>query len=224
MSRRTRIGIALTTAATIAALAMPAAAQNGVVTARDLTSEPPIPCPELLTDDPRLIRGGCIVLAPFERVNLTVRTMFGPMQFGRCLVGFNLHIGPTGEVWLQGMSIDGSGACGDILPCREKASAEEISFANKLPWSGEITRTASGFRTTFDLCFDTCLGKFEGKTAFDLVRERGGDWRLRAADAVAGVSGFEIDGAWDVDTTGVGAGSQAYARREGAGAPGFDLR
>lgn len=230
MRSRTRIGIALTTVAAIAALAMPAAAQDGSapaggggLTARDLTGDNPVPCPELLTDDPRTVGGGCIVLVPFADVDFTVRTMFGPMKFDSCRVGFNLHIGPTAEVWLHGMSIEGGGACGDILPCREKVPPKKIHLAYKLPWKGEIAHTSSGYRLAFDLCFDTCLGRFEGKTKFDLVIDFT-DWKLRAVDSVAGTSGFEIDGAWDVDVAVIGADSLAYSRREGAGSPGFDLR
>jgi hypothetical protein len=224
---RKTFGTALAMAAIAAAtgaLAGPAFAQEeDAVTVQDLTrGSKPAPCAELSTKSYPLIEGGC-VLYGVSAIDITVRTMFGPLRFGRCQIAINLLVGPTGATWLQGFSSDSAGACGDMLPCREKASAEKIGLANKLPWKGQIVRGPDGFKSELDVCLDTCMGRFEGRTAFDLLRERG-DWTMRAKDSVAGVSGLELDGQWDFDAALIGEPSQAYIRREGADAPGFDLR
>lgn len=208
----------------LSCLAVPAAAQDSDVAAIDLLGDRPVPCADLATDGYPLIGGGCVVLAPAERIDLTVRTLFGPLRFARCDIAFNLHIGPDARLWLQGMSIDGTGACGDILPCRPKVPEEKLHLAAKLPWKGAISRTSGDrLRAELDLCFDTCLGRFEGRTRFELLEERG-DWKMRTAGSIAGTSGFELDGEWDLDATGVGLRSSAYVKRAASGAPGFDLR
>lgn len=224
LSRKIAPVLAMALAVGVGVVAAPTAAQNDDVAARDLSRGKSLRCPDLTTSAYPLIQGGCIVLAAPTRIDLTVQTMFGPLRFARCSMAFNLHIGADGRVWQQGMSIDGSGACGDILPCREKAPAEKIHLAAKLPWKGQIRRASDGrLQGNLELCFDTCLGRFEGKTAFDLLKERG-DWTLRAAESVAGSSGFELEGKWELDAASVGTDSAAYIKRGGAGAPGFDLR
>lgn len=222
MRRTTRTALAVAALAATAALVSPVAAQDGAITARDLTRGKPAPCAELSTQSYPLIAGGCILYAANE-IDITVRTMFGPLHFGRCRIAINLLVGPTGRTWLQGFDSESAGACGDMLPCREKSTPEEIIQANKLPWKGRVVRGSAGAEAELDLCLDTCLGRFEGRTAFDLLDERG-DWTLRAKDSVVGVSGLELDGRWDLDVAIVGPNTQAYARRKGADAPGFDLR
>lgn len=205
-----------------AALAGPAAAQDGAVSAWDLTGPKPVACTEPSADSYPLIRGGCNVYGTAP-IDITVRTMFGPLHFGRCQVSVNALIGPTGRAWLQSFAPDGAGACGDMLACREKATPEKIAFANKLPWRGEVLQRAGRPGMELDLCVDTCMGKFEGKVAFDLVDERG-DLTLRARDSVAGSSGLELDGEWDLNASIIGDDSRSYVRREGSDAPGVELR
>lgn len=218
-----RAALALAALASAAALAAPAQAQDRAVSAVDLTrGGKPTPCADLSTAAYPLIQGGCVLYAAGE-IDITVQTMFGPLRFGRCRIAINLLVDGAGGTWLQGFDSDSGGACGDMLPCREKAPAKEIVAANKLPWKGRIVRTANGPQTELELCLDTCMGRFEGRTAFDLLEERG-DWTMRAKDSIAGVSGLELDGRWDFDVAIVGEHSQAYARREGGDAPGFDLR
>lgn len=226
-TRRTAWAIvALTAAAALASPTAaqdgPAAAQDGAIAVQDLTRGEPAPCSELSTASYPLVAGGCILYA-VEEIDITVRTMFGPMRFGRCRIAINLLVGPSGRTWLQGFDSESAGACGDLLPCREKSTPEEIIGANKLPWKGRIVRGSAGVGTELDVCLDTCLGRFEGRTAFDLLDERG-DWTLRAKNSTVGVSGLELDGRWDLDVAIVGEDTRAYARRQGADAPGFDLR
>lgn len=217
----TMLGIA--TLAVAATLASSAPAQNAGVTALDLTpAGKPAPCPDLSAKSYPAIEGGCLLYAVGD-IDITVQTMFGPLRFGRCHIGINLLVDAKGAAWLHGFSSDSKGACGDLLPCREKASAEEILQADKLPWKGRIVRNGDGFQSELDLCLDTCMGRFEGRTVFDLLEERG-DWTMRAKDSVAGVSGLELDGDWDFDAALAGEQSRAYIRREGGDAPAFDLR
>ncbi|HYI99587.1 MAG TPA: hypothetical protein VEX36_07935 [Thermoleophilaceae bacterium] len=203
-------------------VAGPAPAQDAQIAALDLTRGKPVRCAELSTKSYPLIQGGCVLYAS-GKIDITVRTMFGPVRFGRCNIAINLLVGPTGSTWLQGFTSDSAGACGDMLPCREKASAKNIALADKLPWKGKIVQGPAGPQSELDLCLDTCMGRFEGRTTFDLVEQRG-DRVMRATDSVAGVSGLELDGEWDFDVAIVGEHSQAYARRHGVDAPGFDLQ
>jgi hypothetical protein len=219
-----RAALAMVAVAAATTPASSAPAQDAEVRAWDLTRAggKPARCAELSTESYPLIGGGCVLYA-VSGIDITVRTMFGPMRFGRCRIAINLLVGPTGRTWLQGFDSDSGGACGDMLPCREKASAEKIFQADKFPWKGRIVQGADGLQSELDLCLDTCMGRFEGKTVFDLLEERG-DWTMRARDSVAGVSGLELDGEWDFDVAIVAEHSRAYARREGNDAPGFDLR
>jgi hypothetical protein len=214
--------MAVATAIAMTALAGPAAAQDGAPSAWNLTTGKPGPCAELTTSSYPAIGGGCNVYANAPIV-ITVRTMFGPLRFGRCEVGVNVLFGPTGVVWVQSFESGSAGACGDMLPCREKASPTEIASANKLPWKGRVVEGSIRPRSEFDLCLDTCMGKFEGRIAFDLVQERG-DLTLRAKDSVAGDSGLELDGEWDLNASVIGPDTTAYVKREGRDAPGLELR
>lgn len=217
---RTAVASIVLAIAVCGGLAIPVAAQGGEVAAWDLTRGKAVRCAELSTDGSQQVKGGCLVFAS-GKIDLTVRTMFGPVRFGRCAMAFNLVIGPDGRIVRDGFAGQGGGACGDMLPCREKVPAANLLSAAKLPWDGQIDRGPSAYRSEFDMCLDTCMGRFEGAVAFDLV-ERRGDWRMRAVNSVAGVSGFELDGEWDLDVPyGV---SAAYVKREGSDAPGFDLR
>ena len=223
MRSRRRLALAVAaTAIASAALTGPAAAQDGAVTARSLIRGEPAPCDELTAESHPLIRGGCNVYGTAP-IDITVRTMFGPLRFGRCRVSVNLLIGPTGRTWLQSFESNSAGACGDMLPCREKAPAAEIASADKLPWEGRIVQGPDGPRSVLELCLDTCMGKFEGRVPFDLIEKRG-DLTMRARDSVAGNSGFELDGEWDLNASIIGPASQGYVRREGSDAPGVVLR
>lgn len=218
--RAARLGLA--TAIAVTALAGPAAAQSSAPTAWNLTKGEPVRCDELSASSHPVIRGGCNVYGTAP-IDITVRTMFGPLHFGRCQVSINLLVGPTGEAWVQSFESDSAGACGDMLPCREKAPAAEIASANKLPWKGRVVEGSTRPQGEFDLCLDTCMGKLEGRIAFDLVQERG-DLTLLAKDSVAGVSGLELDGEWDLNASVVGPDTTAYVKREGSDAPGVRLR
>lgn len=223
MSKRRITGLALAAMAIAStASAGSAAAQGDSVTALNLTTGKAIPCDELSASSYPVIRGGCNVYGTAP-IDITVRTMFGPLRFGRCEVSVNFLIGPTGRTWLQSFESGSGGACGDMLPCREKAPAAEIASANKLPWKGTITPSSGRPRVELDLCLDTCMGKFEGNVPFTLIQERG-DLTLRARNSVAGVSGLELDGQWDLNASIIGPDTRAYVKREGSDAPGLELR
>lgn len=193
------------------------------VTAWDVTGKKPVPCEELSTEIFPAIEGGCLVRLPKQNTRLAVLTPFGTLDLGRCGITLNLQIGPRGDSWLQALVLsDYPGqtqrVCGDLRLCREKGADDY------LPWKGKIVRSGEGFRSTHAMCLDTCMGRFEGRLAFDLVKERGGDWRMRSVNSVAGSSGFQFNGDWKLDAVDAGPSSAAYLKREGADAPGFDLR
>jgi hypothetical protein len=198
----TTIAIAVLTALAaliaLALLAAPAPAQGRDVVAVDLTGPKPVPCAALSTQTYPTIAGGCLVTAQ-GKIDLTVQTMFGPLRFGRCSMAFNLLIGPNAEIWRDGYAGSAQGACGDLLPCRAKAPATEILSAPKLPWKGKITHTPNGYQATFDICLDTCLGRFEGKTTFTLAKHHN-NWQMRATNTTTGTSGFQFNGHWNLTT------------------------
>jgi hypothetical protein len=64
-----------------------------------------------------------------------------------------------------------------------------------MPWRGMVVaadrRRARGF---FNLCVDTCIGRYDGRVSFRLVQVDG-EWRLRARSGI-GDGGLAINVEW----------------------------
>lgn len=137
--------------------------------------------------------GRCVLKATTRDVVLTVLTVFGRMHFDHCDIRFELHVDRDGGTKFEQLFF-GSNArsriCGgDIATCL-------ISTGYDHPWPGRFVRAGDGsVELDFRLCADSCIGRFEGRTRFRLTG-RGKALRLRADDAVAGVSGLKLDGRW----------------------------
>jgi hypothetical protein len=169
------------------------------------------PCPTLEIGGFAGTSGGCEAFATSGRAEIVVLTMFGPLDFATCDIQFSLYVGPDGRTVIRDLvafGVELNSPCGDILPCRR-------DVVEKLPWPGRIITAGHRYRNVADACFDTCLGRFEGRLMFDLLPSRAGGWRLRAAQAVAGASGFRIDGAWALKAGGLELRPSPASRRRG---------
>jgi hypothetical protein len=138
------------------------------------------------------VRNGCLVRAkaPKQDLRFTVITPFGSMKFADCEYRYTAHIASDGATWLGFLRTGGGNPCGDMQPCLVEGAAIQR------PWSGRIHADGQGeLYMRVDICLDTCMGWFEGKTRLDLDRV-GGAWRIRADKAMVGDSGLEVDGEW----------------------------
>jgi len=189
-----------------AALAWLAPAQGAAPSEPATTSATPAGvargCPEVTVEEaPPSVEGGCVAELPPRPVRLTVLSMYGPVPFETCLVQLALHVSPAGEVWMPTFGADEEGrrqgACGDIEPCRWTGGDEPIYMAPFDPWRGTIERAGGRDVAVLDTCFDTCLGRFEGKLRIGLVR-KGGRWRASAAPGSVGESGLRLEGSWPI--------------------------
>jgi hypothetical protein len=184
---------------TLLAIAASLAIVEGAAGRTDLVASQPSnetvpPCERLELVD-REARGGCVVETRAERVRLTVLSSLGGMQFATCGVGMTLHFGPRGRVAVADVTITSlKGPCADAVACLGRTGPD--GELNRLPWIGEIHGDGDGdLRLAVDACLDTCIGRFEGRLTWSLVRaER--TWRLRADRAPIGESGFVWDGEW----------------------------
>jgi hypothetical protein len=145
-------------------------------------------------------RGGCEIAYAQSAIRFTTLTMFGDQPLARCRLGFEVRAGQTGDLVLTGISTAGppsgtAGVCGDILACRRNVQGKEPR--RFMPWEGRLTTPGDRrLHLEVDVCFDTCLGRFEGRTRLAVTRTASGALRMRAEAAAIGTSGMEITGTW----------------------------
>jgi hypothetical protein len=179
-------------------LAVPATAQTGEVVALKRTDRAVTECETI--DALRLpTAGGCVLKAESKRkgIDYTVVTPFGSVPFAPCGSSFTARIARTGDaegtigVLIDTLRGDGSGEpCGDLQFCIVPGTAIQR------PWNGVVhLDKQGGAYMDVNVCLDTCMGWFEGKTRFELDRVDG-TWRIRARKAMVGDSGIEMDGEW----------------------------
>jgi hypothetical protein len=158
-----------------------------------------------------IVKGGrfvpcraCDTTADEVPMRFTVVSVFGDQPLARCVLEFRMRIGLRGGLVLSNVANSPfaskvSGPCGDILACRRNAAGPETE---KLPWRGGLTASEGrALRADIDVCFDTCLGRFEGTTQLAFEQTPSGAWRLRAKAAPVGTSGLEITGSSTVQPT-----------------------
>jgi hypothetical protein len=137
--------------------------------------------------------GGCSAQVEPSEIDLKVFTMFGRLDFARCDIGFVFRVDARGGTRMEGVDVASLGfdsACGDIVACRPTIEDPP------LPWKGRVVRSDDGaLRNVVDVCIDSCMGRFEGRAAFDLFQRPDG-WRMRPLRSVVGQSGFQFDGEW----------------------------
>lgn len=139
-------------------------------------------------------RGGCVVKVFAPRVRFTVLTPVGTIPFATCGVSLTLRFGGSGQIAIDDVGITSfEGPCADAVACVAPVGEDEDP---RRPWTGEIRGDGNGsMEVNVDACLNTCIGRFQGPLALNLVRaER--SWRLRASEAPIGESGFVVDGEW----------------------------
>lgn len=184
------------TAATADSDPAPASITTATVTGGDRRD-----CPELTVRRVEVL-GGCALEVSAADTTFEVVTMFGDHSLGECPMLLRLQIGPEGSIGIADLTLLASsgrsaGPCADIDACRRRLPDGRWTD-DKLAWRGRLTSSEGRFTATVDACFDTCLGRFEGRATLRLSPTRQGGWRLRASRTTVGTSGLELSGSWDL--------------------------
>lgn len=139
-------------------------------------------------DDRGAVTGGCVLEASGGSVELTVNGPLGRIPFARCEMSYAMHVDGRGRTVLTDVGFAGFSPCNDAIRCFDDDRVHVFR--------GRIVQGADGrLRHLVDTCFDTCMGRFSGRMETTLTRD-GRRWRERADRALAGSSGWEIDGDW----------------------------
>ncbi|MEX1141483.1 MAG: hypothetical protein WD993_08590 [Thermoleophilaceae bacterium] len=147
------------------------------------------PCGEVgRPDDRGTVTGGCVLKASGGSVELTVNGLLGRIPFARCEMSYTMHVDGRGRTVLTDVGFTGFSPCNDAIRCFDDDRVHVFR--------GRIARDADGrLRHVIDACFDTCMGRFEGRMETTLTRDDR-RWRERADRTLAGSSGWELDGDW----------------------------
>lgn len=153
------------------------------------------PCPDIAAPS-SAGRRGCVLNATSGGVTFAVLTAVGEFRFGRCEMYFTTRVDGSGKTLTEDVGVLGESPCPDVKPCFPGHFRDR---RDRPPWSGRIWARAGGaFEHVVDACFDTCLGRFEGRLRIEL-QNRGGIWRARTDVGAVGTSGWRVaDGAWDL--------------------------
>jgi hypothetical protein len=199
----------------IALTAMPASAQGadaapgGGVRVSDGAGARQAPCPAIDASDPLAPQGGCKVDMASRDVAIVIRTVVGDMHFGTCSYEHDMLVDGAGRTYLVGITSGGPNPCNDMGVCDHE---------NAKPWRGRIESGPDGrLAHVVDACFDTCMGQFVGEMRLGLERVDG-RWVQTADRALAGDSGYQIDGGWDVTEGDLDIRPSGSASGEAAGA------
>lgn len=185
--RRLRRALAMVAACVAVSVAPPAAAVADI-TVLDTTGDKPVPCPSIDASDPAKLRGGCVVQTGGGLMRLTVRSLVGDMEFVACEFGHRMRVDASGRTYMDQLNSLGKNPCNDVRACM---------VGNPRPWEGQLVADEQGrIEHVMDICFDSCMGQFQGEARLELSRDDYGDWRQRARGALMGSSGLQLDGAW----------------------------
>lgn len=172
----------------------------------DTSGSTPMPCKAVDVASGPFVTGGCPAGAYDFSVALSIRTVFGAMEFGECTTNFDVTLAADGRLWLDRLLIGGTPPCNDAWPCSppsvialRKKQSDSPPRDKVPPWRG---RLVSGDEDSFDgsvrFCIDTCVGRYGGDIDIRLVRHDGG-WQMRASSAGVGAGSLEVDADWDLD-------------------------
>jgi hypothetical protein len=146
------------------------------------------------------VTGGCPLTASGS-VRMFVINIFGDRLYADCRLIYTIYARSNNQVLLTSASVlrgSGrmSGTCGDIQTCPNGHGR------NGGPWTGRLTPDSNrGVELKLStMCFDTCLGRFEGPIRFSLFETDMGRLRLRAARSPLGTSGLTITGNWSLES------------------------
>lgn len=172
-------------------------AADGAVTVTRRSGGKAVPCPPLRGAGTTKPRGGCTIRATSSDTDVFVLTAMREFLFGNCYFSFTMHVDATG-----GLAIERAGLGGDS-PCNDAPACFASDPGSPYPWRGQIQRDRDGqLVATLDTCFDTCLGRFEGRTKLEL-RDGADGWIARASDAAVGTSGWKLDGDLSLEADGL---------------------
>lgn len=164
----------------------PTATGGGVVVSR-VSEGGEAPCPAVRVVAGGRVTGGCAFRVRADSVTLSVRSLVGDFLFATCALSFTLRVAADGRTSVADVRVIGQAPCNDTYPCYGRDPAATV------PLKGRLYRDRRGLRLDTALCFDNCLGRWHGKTEFD-VRVRGRRGRAMI-DGTLGRSGLEIRGA-----------------------------
>jgi hypothetical protein len=152
------------------------------------------PCPAVRRRAKRRPKTACALRVEHERLQVTVRGLFGDVPLASCDLNLTLNVDADGTTFTDDFKVDTARLnCGDVEACGYKPKVSRQD-----PWVGQIERTAAGLRQRFEsVCFNTCMGVYRGDLVLGLERF-GGGWLLRADDAMVGSSGLVLDGTMEV--------------------------
>jgi hypothetical protein len=181
-------------------------AGDAPVRAFDTTGGKREPCPRVELGG-RFVQGGCQSVGNSLTIRLKVRTVFGALRFAdACSVTFDLHIAHDGRTWMDRLLIGGGAGdpCNDVRPCAPTASTARLRApsdfqapADFLPWRGSLRPDGDGgFVNDFQMCVDTCAGRYDGRVGFALRRDADGEWLVEADDTPVGRAGLTWSGEW----------------------------
>jgi hypothetical protein len=140
--------------------------------------------------------GGCLMDVKSDgRLPVRMLSPFGEFKFDDCSLEFRVRVGPDGRTWTEDWQGDGpdKGGCADLIDCISPASA-----AINPPWKGRLEPAGAGrFTHRMRMCLRTCVGFFVGDWITTL-RADGDGWRVDPTGG--GVTGFRMDGRFDVDS------------------------
>lgn len=151
----------------------------------------------------RSVRGGCVATATARDIDFTLLSTLGASSYARCGMRMDLHADGRGRVWAANVATDKDRfPCNDIGPCSGAPGVDELPSGGR-PWRGRVRGSGAEMEIELDVCLDTCVGRFEGRTRFTLVPagRRSAMW-VRGA---VGLSGLELEGEWELDRGGDGA-------------------
>ncbi|MEX1141496.1 MAG: nuclear transport factor 2 family protein [Thermoleophilaceae bacterium] len=145
----------------------------------------------------RSVRGGCAATATARDIDFTLLSVLGASAFARCGVRMDLHADGRGRVWAANVDTDKDRfPCNDIAPCSGRPGVGALPSSGP-PWRGRVRGSGARMRLELDVCLDTCIGRFEGRTRLRLV-PAGRRWAMWVRGAV-GLSGLELEGEWELD-------------------------
>ena len=168
------------------------AAVGGRGTPVALTTRAGDPCPDVDPGDLTKLRGGCRTVARGD-VRFVVRTIFGTSRFAHCKIRTLLRADGEGRTWMMPLKISNNGVCGDVDFCADRAGKRQA-------WAGALRRT-DAIRHRVNMCFRTCIGRFEGPVELDVARD-GRGWRLDAVHDGVGTGAWEVHGDWTIEPSG----------------------
>lgn len=146
-------------------------------------------CPDFKPAGTSTVRGGCTMPMRSRNMDVFVLSVVQDFVFSQsCDMDFVIHIDGEGHIAVDDRQVGGQSPCNDIVPCYETDKGAP-------PWNGYLHNNGGRILADFDICFDSCIARFEGMLVAELTRGEHG-WKLKAVMTPLGDSGMQLDGSW----------------------------